>query len=419
MKAKYALLGTLYFVQGLPYGLQSGLLPVYLRSAGLSLTRVSLAKVLYLPWVLKVLWAPCVDRCGALRAWLALSMAGLALACLVCAALSPETDFLPLALALGVMNLLASLQDVAVDGVAVQLLARDEVGHGNAIQVVAYKLGSVLAGGGMLAVLHRVGWRTLFCLLATVYLVAVLYVCKAPVLRLLPRPPSWESQAQAGTLEPRRIVREVLCVPGTPWTAGFVLLYKLGEQGAATMFPLFLLDHGFTPQQLGLWNGIVAVACSILGSSLGGQLMSRQRQPLALLKTLLLLRFCGLSLQTLLLLAYDPHISLLGGKLRPAGSLWEHDRQWAPRQLPCAPQGIVRELWFSWGAWLVGLGEPPSSLPAGFWFPCQTPGPCIRLRAPAANAASLPPPRSESGKGLGQLFWGRELGMVWTSPRGT
>uniref|UniRef100_A0A7M4F8F8 Major facilitator superfamily domain containing 3 n=1 Tax=Crocodylus porosus TaxID=8502 RepID=A0A7M4F8F8_CROPO len=375
MKAKYALLGTLYFVQGLPYGLQSGLLPVYLRSAGLSLTRVSLAKVLYLPWVLKVLWAPCVDRCGALRAWLALSMAGLALACLVCAALSPETDFLPLALALGVMNLLASLQDVAVDGVAVQLLARDEVGHGNAIQ--------------------------------------------APVLRLLPRPPSWESQAQAGTLEPRRIVREVLCVPGTPWTAGFVLLYKLGEQGAATMFPLFLLDHGFTPQQLGLWNGIVAVACSILGSSLGGQLMSRQRQPLALLKTLLLLRFCGLSLQTLLLLAYDPHISLLGGKLRPAGSLWEHDRQWAPRQLPCAPQGIVRELWFSWGAWLVGLGEPPSSLPAGFWFPCQTPGPCIRLRAPAANAASLPPPRSESGKGLGQLFWGRELGMVWTSPRGT
>ncbi|KYO37077.1 major facilitator superfamily domain-containing protein 3 [Alligator mississippiensis] len=312
MKAKYALLGTLYFVQGLPYGLQSGLLPVFLRSAGLSLTRISLAKALYLPWVLKVLWAPCVDRCGALRAWLALSMAGLALACLACAALSPETDFLPLALALGVMNLLASLQDVAVDGVAVQLLARDEVGHGNAIQVVAYKLGSVLAGGGMLAVLHRVGWRTLFCLLAAVYLVAVLYVCKAPVLRLLPRPPSWESQAPAGTLEPRRIVREVLHVPGTPWTAGFVLLYKLGEQGAATMFPLFLLDHGFTPQQLGLWNGMVAVACSILGSSLGGQLMSRQRQPLALLKTLLLLRFCGLSLQTLLLLAYDPHISLLG-----------------------------------------------------------------------------------------------------------
>lgn len=50
-----------------------------------------------------------------------------------------------------------------------------------------------------------------------------------------------------------------------------------GEQGTTTMFPLFLLDHGFSTQQLGFWNGVVAMVFSITGSSLGGQLMSKQR----------------------------------------------------------------------------------------------------------------------------------------------
>lgn len=41
------------------------------------------------------------------------------------------------------------------------------------------------------------------------------------------------------------------------------------------MFPLFLLDHGISTPELGLWNGVGAVVCSIVGSSLGGALLAR------------------------------------------------------------------------------------------------------------------------------------------------
>lgn len=64
MHGKLLPLAGLYLVQGLPYGLQSGLLPVLLRAGGLSLTRVGLAKVLYTPWLLKLAWAPLVDAQG-------------------------------------------------------------------------------------------------------------------------------------------------------------------------------------------------------------------------------------------------------------------------------------------------------------------------------------------------------------------
>uniref|UniRef100_A0A8D0HTA9 Major facilitator superfamily domain containing 3 n=1 Tax=Sphenodon punctatus TaxID=8508 RepID=A0A8D0HTA9_SPHPU len=270
-------LWLLYFVQGMPYGLQSSLLPIYFRSVGLSFTRIGLAKVLYLPWILKVLWAPLVDQYLTKRSWLLLSMSGLLAACLAGASLTPEIHFLPVAAMLLLMNLLASVQDIAVDGVAVQLLGQEEVGHGNTIQVVAYKMGSVVAGGGFLTLMNRLGWGCLFVFLAAIYLLAILYAWGAPELRGTRPSTSQESCARTRTLNLWWILRELLSVPDTPWTIGFVLLYKLGEQGATTMFPLFLLDHGFSSQQLGLWTGLVAVAFSIVGSSLGGHLLSKQR----------------------------------------------------------------------------------------------------------------------------------------------
>nr|XP_056710592.1 major facilitator superfamily domain-containing protein 3 [Euleptes europaea] len=307
MNPKYVLLGVLYFVQGIPYGLQSGLLPIYFRTVGLSLTKISLTKMLFVPWTLKVLWAPLVDQYFTKKAWLVLSLWGLVLACLACSTMTPETQFLPVASALLFMNFFASLQDVAVDGVAVWLLGKDEVGYGNTVQVVAYKLGSMMAGGGLLTFLHLLGWGPLFWSLAAVYLLAILYTWRSD-LRL--QCPLQESQARSPTLHPWRILQELLRVPGTPWTAGFVLIYKLGEQGATSMFPLFLLDRDFSAQKLGFWNGVVALVFSIAGSSLGGHLISRQRRPLALLKVLLVLRICGLLFQTLLTALYKDKASV-------------------------------------------------------------------------------------------------------------
>ncbi|XP_015987412.1 major facilitator superfamily domain-containing protein 3 isoform X2 [Rousettus aegyptiacus] len=291
MHGKLLLLAGLYLVQGLPYGLQSGLLPMLLRAGGLSLTRVGLAKVLYAPWLFKLVWAPLVDTRGSPRAWVVLSTAALGLLCGL----------------LLLLNLGAAVQDVALDVLAVQLLEPAELGPGNTVQVVAYKLGSVLAGGGLLALVPTLSWPLLFLLLAATYWLAAALAWAAPALQQRPGP-------QASELPPHtlHLLRDLLAVSGTLWMAGFVLTYKLGEQGASSLFPLLLLDRGLSAPELGLWNAVGAVACSIAGSFLGGALLARHRQLLPLLRSVLRLRLGGLACQSALLFYLDTPGARLG-----------------------------------------------------------------------------------------------------------
>ncbi|XP_008832612.1 major facilitator superfamily domain-containing protein 3 isoform X1 [Nannospalax galili] len=313
MHGKLLPLAGLYLVQGLPYGLQSGLLPILLRARGFSLTRVGLTKGLYAPWLLKLAWAPLVDRRGSPRAWLTLSTATLGLVCGLLAAFPPPQAGqvgLPITLAglLLLLNLGAAVQDVALDTLAVQLLKPRELGPGNTVQVVAYKLGAALAGGGLLVLFPTLSWPLFFLLLAATYWLAAALAWAAPALGQMPWP-----QAAEHTPHTSHLLHDLLAVPGTLWTSGFVLSYKLGEQGAGSLFPLFLLDHGASASDLGLWSGLGAVTCSIAGSSLGGALLARHWQPLSLLKSVLKLRLGGLAFQTALLF----HLNTPGASLDP------------------------------------------------------------------------------------------------------
>src|SRR5512147_2618142 len=89
--AKALYLGAFYFNQGLPYGFLVLTLPVLLRQQGASATQIGALTFLAVPWSLKVLWAPWIDRHGSdrfgrRRSWivplqllLTLALAGLSL----------------------------------------------------------------------------------------------------------------------------------------------------------------------------------------------------------------------------------------------------------------------------------------------------------------------------------------------------
>ncbi|XP_055489053.1 major facilitator superfamily domain-containing protein 3 isoform X1 [Leucoraja erinacea] len=304
---KMKLFGLLYFVQGMPYGLQSNLLPIYLRTFGLSFTKISLTKLLFFPWSLKILWAPFVDQYGTKWKWLLCSMFGLFLCCLVMSRLIPERDFPAMAFILLLMNFFASIQDIAVDGIAVRLLRSEDIGYGNTIQVVAYKMGSLIAGAGLLTVMDYIGWNMLFIIFCVVYAAAMFFSYFIPE-----EEDTSETKNSIPVLNPCKILGEILKVPGTVWNLIYVMIYKLGEQGAVSMFPMFLLEHGFSPVELGFWNGIVAMGFSIFGSCFGGILMPKYNV-FSLIIILFLLRLGNLSLQTLLLLLFYYESFILKG----------------------------------------------------------------------------------------------------------
>ena len=58
----------------------------------------------------------------------------------------------------------------------------DELGAGNTVQVVAYKSGSVFAGGVLLLVRDSFGWCAMFSAFAAIYVIAVLLLSRISIV---------------------------------------------------------------------------------------------------------------------------------------------------------------------------------------------------------------------------------------------
>ncbi|KAL3867244.1 hypothetical protein ACJMK2_044460 [Sinanodonta woodiana] len=314
-----AFLAALYFLQGLPYGLQSHFLPLYFRTHGMALSSISLLKLLLTPWMLKALWAPLVDKYGTKRKWLLYSMVGLALSCLMGSCTSPE--YMPsLVFILFQFNFLTATQDIAVDGIAIQILTTTELAGGNIAQVVGYKIGSIFSGGLLTWLSEYLSWTSLFICLSFIYITAFLFVYK------MEKPDSSEekevniasnkgednfrdegSKRDAGghySCDNNRDswilqhIKQIINTEGTWWIAVFVLLYKLGEQGSLSMTPLFLVDHKMAASSVGFWTGVIGQVISIAGSIMGGWLVSIFRfTPFEVLKFFCQLRLVPLTIQ--------------------------------------------------------------------------------------------------------------------------
>lgn len=279
---KLGLLSALYLAQGLPFGFQATALPIYLRERGLSLTAVGFAGALSLPWVLKALWAPLVDRyhapsLGRRRSWLIPLQLALVAACGLTALV--HADLTALLVMIFVLNLLAATQDIAVDGLAVDLLSEGELGLGNAAQVCGYKVG-MIAGGGLLVLASSklgFGWTGVFvamgALTALVLLVVLLWREPPPVARA----PTEKAEPPVTLLGVLTTLRRAISRPQGMWLLVFIGTYRAGESLVDAMFKPFLVDAGFTKEQLAEWLGTYGLVAGLVGSLVGGLLASRLR----------------------------------------------------------------------------------------------------------------------------------------------
>ena len=122
------LLSLLYFGQGLPYGFQVKVLPLFLRTRNISLSGVSLSRLLSLPWIFKFAIAPLVDSIWSLRFWITSGLLGMTTFCLLPAILGVNNTHILLVCVFG-MNLTTAAQDVAVDALAIRFLPPSKLGE--------------------------------------------------------------------------------------------------------------------------------------------------------------------------------------------------------------------------------------------------------------------------------------------------
>ena len=147
---------ALYTAQGIPSGFISFTLIAYLAEQGYSAAAIgNMLFWVYLPWVFKFLWGPFVDNyhylpMGRRRPWILSAQSGM-VATVVIIALVPgiESKVALLTVLLFFHNCFASLQDVAVDGLAVDILNPEEFGKINGFMFGAKRFGTMVGGAGI------------------------------------------------------------------------------------------------------------------------------------------------------------------------------------------------------------------------------------------------------------------------------
>ncbi|KAJ8410735.1 hypothetical protein AAFF_G00186920 [Aldrovandia affinis] len=156
-----SLLLFLYVLQGIPLGL-AGSIPLIMQSKNVSYKDQAYFSFVFWPFSLKLLWAPLVDalyvqRFGRRKSWLVptqylLGLFMLYLSVTVDSLLEGDgrrgPDILTITVVFFFLAFLAATQDIAVDGWALTMLSRENVGYASTCnsvgQTAGYFLGNVL-----------------------------------------------------------------------------------------------------------------------------------------------------------------------------------------------------------------------------------------------------------------------------------
>ncbi|MBH1971723.1 MFS transporter [Moraxellaceae bacterium AER2_44_116] len=275
LNQRLAILLTLYLAQGLPTGIFSQALPAILRSYDVSLTVIGFSGLLAIPWALKFLWSPYVDKyhstqMGRSRSWI-LPMQALSVSLLVVIALFNPYD---LANTQGVysffvlmflLNLFAATQDIASDALAVRSLSYEERSFGNGVQVAGYRLGLIVGGGLLLYLVDVWDWRLSFLLMAF-----LLVLLSLPIL--LYREPVVEVSPSEVNLSYQQVFRTFIATPAFKAWFWVLVTYKIGDGLGSVMVKPMLVDMGFKLQQIGLFVSVLGSVATLLGALLGGVL---------------------------------------------------------------------------------------------------------------------------------------------------
>jgi MFS transporter, PAT family, beta-lactamase induction signal transducer AmpG len=265
LRRKLTWLAILYFAEGLPFGIVKEVVPVYFKVSGVSLTEIGLASLLGLPWTLKVVWSPLVDRFGERRVWITACLLALALFTALTPLFDPAAPTFGLWVVLLAITVASATQDVAIDAYTIGLIDRGEEGDANGIRVSAYRVALIASGGGLVLCAPVIGWPAVFVV------AAVLFVALAAG--------TWGAPRIVVPVEERRQwlapMRRWLLRPGAWAVFLFVLGYKLGDAALGPMIKPFWIDRGLTVGEIGLVSTSLGVLATIAGALIGGRLTSR------------------------------------------------------------------------------------------------------------------------------------------------
>ncbi len=262
------------FSCGLPLLLTLSVLQAWMKEAGVDLSVIGLMSLVGIPYTVKFLWAPFLDRItlpflGRRRGWLFVAQLCLMAAIAGLGLSNPKAHPWMLAGAAFLVTFFSASQDIVVDAYRRESLSDAELGLGSSLYVNGYRVGMLLASGGGLILADYLPFSSVYLILSA---------CMIPgMLTTL-----WSTEPDQpfgvpGTLAEAVVspLREYFTRNGAWWILAFILCYKIGDSMASAMTTPFYLDIGFSKTEIGAVVKLFGFWATIAGSLVGGLWMIR------------------------------------------------------------------------------------------------------------------------------------------------
>ncbi len=262
------------FACGLPLLLTISVLQAWMKEAGVDLTVIGMMALVGLPYTLKFLWSPILDRftlpfLGRRRGWLLVVQLTLMASIVFLGFTNPVANPWLVAFAAFLVTFFSASQDIIVDAYRREDLADEELGLGSSLYVNGYRIGMLLASGGGLIMADHMPFSMVYLIMAACLLPGVITTLLAP-----------EPDVTAGT---PRTLKEAVLHPlieyfsrsGALWMLAFILCYKIGDTMASAMTTPFYLDIDFTKTEIGAVVKLFGFWATIAGGFLGGIILLR------------------------------------------------------------------------------------------------------------------------------------------------
>lgn len=263
------------FSSGLPLALSGSTLQAWMATLNVNVSTIGLFALVGLPYSLKFLWAPLMDRyvppfMGRRRGWILLAQLVLAVILAGMAVTDPATQTWRMGILAFALAFASASQDIVYNAYFTDILRPAERGLGAAVQTGGYRLAMIVAGAVVLILSDSIGWRNSYLLMALLMVVATLATLVGPEPERAVAPPRRLADA---------VVKPLLELLGRRGAAGLlllVLLYKFGDWFSGPMTNAFLIEGlHFTAADVGVVNKGFGLVATIIGVFVGGALMTR------------------------------------------------------------------------------------------------------------------------------------------------
>jgi len=273
---KMAYLLFLGFASGLPLYLTGPTLQAWLTLEGVDLATVGLLSLVGIPYSLKFLWSPLLDRfapplLGRRRGWIGISELLLIISIAAMGLGRPEEGVLFIATLALIIAFLSATQDIAIDAYRTDVLEEREMGAGAGVSVFGYRIAMIVAGGGAVALADYTTWPRVYLVMGATMLVGLAATFGAPEPATAAPPAS----LREAVFEPFREFWQRLGAGPSLTMLAFIAVYKLGDNVVGNMTTPFLVETGFSLTEIGVVRGVMGVAATVIGVLVGGAFLSR------------------------------------------------------------------------------------------------------------------------------------------------